>query len=336
MSGFGVRLFRQFGLYWNRELLDRCEASKAQELLSYLLVHRDRPHSREQLATLLWEKSSDSRSKQYLRQMLWQLQSALDHPGYGGPSLLLVDADWIQVNLSAGLWIDVAEFERAYEGVRGVAGRTLDAATAATLEKAVDLYRGDFLENWYQDWCIFERERLQNIYLAMLDKLVGYCEAARAYEPGMAFGLKILRCEKAHERTYRRLMRLHYFAGDRTGALRHFARCARVLQEELGVEPARRTIRLFRKIQADELTPRTADARTADVHTVDAHTAAARTADAAIPPAVGSGDEPEAPQEASYSLPDSRTRLARLRKTLAEAQRQVEREIAAVEAQLAE
>jgi len=40
------------------------------------------------------------------------------------------------------------------------------------LQEAVRLSYADLLEGWYQDWCLYERERLQNIYLLILDKLM--------------------------------------------------------------------------------------------------------------------------------------------------------------------
>jgi hypothetical protein len=39
----------------------------------------------------------------------------------------------------------------------------LNEAQAQLLKDAVNLYCGDLLEGWYQDWCLFERERLQSI-----------------------------------------------------------------------------------------------------------------------------------------------------------------------------
>jgi two-component SAPR family response regulator len=93
----------------------------------------------------------------------------------------------------------------------------------------VALYHGDLLEDWFQDWCLYERERLQNIYLAALDKLMDYCEASRDYDAGLAYGTRILRHDLARERTHRRLMRLYYLAGDRTSALRQYDRCVQIL-----------------------------------------------------------------------------------------------------------
>jgi DNA-binding SARP family transcriptional activator len=109
------------------------------------------------------------------------------------------------------------------------------------------------LEGCYQDWCIYERERFQHMYLAMLDKLMDHCEACREYEEGLGYGSAILRCDRARERTHRRLMRLHYLARNRTAALRQYAQCVDALREELGVGPSRRTTALYEQIRADHL-----------------------------------------------------------------------------------
>jgi hypothetical protein len=91
------------------------------------------------------------------------------------------------------------------------------------------------------------------MYLIMLDKLMGYCEAHRKYEAGLVCGVVSLRYDLARERTHWRMMRLHYLAGDRTAALRQFERCVAALDEELGVRPAKRTVALYEQIRSDQL-----------------------------------------------------------------------------------
>ncbi|MBN1814367.1 MAG: bacterial transcriptional activator domain-containing protein [Anaerolineae bacterium] len=117
----------------------------------------------------------------------------------------------------------------------------------------MDLYQGDLLEGCYQDWCIYERERFQHMYLAMLDKLMDHCQARQDYEAGLSYGRRILRYDCARERTHRRLMRLYYLAGDRTAALRHYERCVAALEKDLGVKPTRSTEALYEQIRADRL-----------------------------------------------------------------------------------
>src|SRR5713101_5226233 len=159
--------------------------------------------------------------------------------------------DWIQLNPGADLWLDVAVLEHAFDLVKKLSGNELDTQHVQILQNVVQLYQGPLLEGWYQDWCLYERERLQGIYLTLLDKLMGFCEAHRDYETGLLFGMRILCYDRVRERTHRRLMRLHYLNGDRAAALRQFEQCAAVLKEELSANPSKGTVELYEKILAD-------------------------------------------------------------------------------------
>jgi DNA-binding SARP family transcriptional activator len=226
---------------------------RVEELLCYLLLNRDNPQPREALADLLWSDVTTTQSKNYLRKALWQLQSSLDaHLASRDERILLADTDWIQVNPRCSLWLDVAILEKAFASVQGLLGRKLDANQALALDQAIALYRGNLLEGWYQEWCLYERERLQHIYLASLDKLMDYCEAHNFPEKGLMYGQSILRYDRARERTHQRLMRLYCLAGERTEALRQYEKCVTALREELGVEPSRRTCQLLAKVQSDD------------------------------------------------------------------------------------
>ena len=254
MCSLNVRLFGRLTVHHNVHLVEGLEALRVQELFSYLLLHRERVHPRETLAGLLWGDAPATQQKKYLRQAIWHLQTAQEaHRGAETPQVVLVEPEWVRLNPHADLRLDQAEFEQAFDRVRDVPGHQLDGPGLAALQTAAELYRGDLLEGWYQDWCLFERERLHNIHLVMLDKLIGACEARREYEAGLAYGSRILRSDRARERTHRSMMRLHVLAGDRTAALRQYAACVEVLREELDVEPDRRTQALYEQIRTDQL-----------------------------------------------------------------------------------
>lgn len=234
MSILTVCLFGKFGVRRGEQVPVDLGARKVQELFAYLLLHRKRHHSREVLAGFLWGDSTTARSKKYLRNALWQLQSALDsRTGAENGSVLLVDAEWVRLNPEANLWLDVAEFEQAFALVQRVPSQELSAQSVGTVQGAIQLYRGDLLEGWYQDWCLYERERLQNMYLAMLGRLMDFCEGQGEYEDGLNYGVRILRYDQARERTHRQLMRLYYLAGDRTAALRQYDRCVEALRRDV-------------------------------------------------------------------------------------------------------
>jgi DNA-binding SARP family transcriptional activator len=253
MSHLTVRLFGKLSLKCDDEIVHGLDACKLQELITYLLVFREAPHSRESLAALLWGDSSTAQSKKYLRQALWQLQKVLGSRSHNGDdSIFNVAPDWVSFNPDSDIWVDVAVFEQAFAVAREVTGKNLSAEQAHTLDDAINLYQGDLLEGWYQDWCLCERERLQTNYLMMLDKMMSYCEAHEKYETGLGYGLRVLRYDRARESTHRRLMRLHYLSGNRTAALRQYEHCVAALNEELGVKPSRLTTALYDQIRMDE------------------------------------------------------------------------------------
>jgi DNA-binding SARP family transcriptional activator len=303
MTALNIHLLGKFSVEYEAKDLSVFRACKLQELFSYLLLYRDRPHSREMLAGQLWGDSTTEKSRKYLRQALWHLQTALDMKGSEeAPGVCLrVEHDWVQIDTNRTMWLDVAVLEKASTLVQDVPGCDLGREQAASLQVAVELYRGDLLEGWYQDWCLFERELLQNKYLIILDKLLGYCLSHQEYDAGQHYGSLILRYDRARESTHRQLMRMLHLAGDRTGALRQYERCVSALREELGVQPDSLTRALYEEIRGTDLIMLSA------------------------PP-----DEAMSPA-ATTSLPEVLCRLKQLQTMLAGVQQRVKRDIKAVE-----
>ncbi|HVL99640.1 MAG TPA: BTAD domain-containing putative transcriptional regulator [Egibacteraceae bacterium] len=244
-----VRLFGKLDVRVGREKFDTLPGRRTKELLCYVLLFRERPHHREVLAGKLWPESDTAQSRKYLRQSLWHLR-ALDRCAGDAVSLLDLETDWVAVRC-VDLWLDVAEVEDAFAPVRLVVGEELTGQQARRLQQVVSVYGGDLMEGCYLDWCVYERERLKALYIALLEKLLGYYEAQRLPEEGITYGEELLRQDPAHERAHWRLMRLHYLSGNRTAALRQFKRCSEALADELGVLPGNRTVRLHEQIRAD-------------------------------------------------------------------------------------
>jgi len=264
MGELHVRLFGKVLVEWEGHQVTKLSA-KASELLCYLLVYRDRAHTREALAGVLWPEAPQSLSKKYLRQTLWQLQAALgSQPGVGNgdgkangngngdpATLLALNPGWVRVNPDPVGWLDLQAFEDAWALCRDRPDRGLTDGQAEVLEEAVGLYRGDLMEAWYQDWCIYERDRLQLSYLAMLERLMDHCRWRGWYGRGVAYGQLILRRDPAREFTHRELMRLYYHSGDRTSALRQYERCKLAVAKEFSLAPSAETVSLYEQLRQD-------------------------------------------------------------------------------------
>jgi len=253
MSLLRAHLFGQFRVRYDGGVWYGPEGQKSQELFCYLLIHRDKKHHREQLASFFWGDCPTAQARKNLRQVLWQLQSTFNArlgPTYA--RFLSATSERVQINPEIELWTDVAIFEQAFASLHQ-SGAGFNSQCAQTLRAAAQLYQGDLLEGWYQNWCLCERERLQGMYLVMLDRLSGYCEARQEYETGLEYCARVLQLDPAREHTHQQMMRLYHLRGDRTSALRQFDRCVEALKEELDVQPTQRTLTLYEQIRADQL-----------------------------------------------------------------------------------
>jgi len=252
MADWNVQLFGEpsiqcHGKYWTKP-----DSSITQEIFLFLLSHRRTIHSRESLASLLWTECSTEQSKKNLRQTLWRLRSCDALPVEMKQNLLIsIDKEHLQLNPAINLNIDTEEFERIHRELR--ARQNLDETLAERLREAARLYRGRFLEGYWHDWCLFERERFQNMYLVMMDKLSEWSLARRNFEEGLDYGERILQLDPAAERAHQQMMRLYHLSGNRTAALRQFERCVRHLKEELDITPSAKTLTILEHIRTDRM-----------------------------------------------------------------------------------
>jgi DNA-binding SARP family transcriptional activator len=162
----------------------------------------------------------------------------------GSGDYLHVDRHEVGFRTESAYWLDIQVFETLLADSIPRSGASLTGDRATALEEAVELYRGDLLEGVYEDWVIFERERLRELLLMALDRLMEYHRGREAWSEAITHGQRLLGIDPLREHVHRELMRLHYLRGDRAAALRQYDACRRLLRHELKVDPMEETVRL--------------------------------------------------------------------------------------------
>jgi DNA-binding SARP family transcriptional activator len=222
------------------------ESNKVRALLAYLAVEADRPHSREKLAGLLWPERPDQNARANLRYALSNLRQVIGDRK-AAPPFLHISSRAIQFNSASDAWVDVAAFTVL-----------LGAPTPAVsdLEEAVDLYRGEFLEGFFvsgsvtfEEWALLKREQLSRLASSALHRLATIYERRGAYERALPCVWRQVELDPWQEQAHRQLMRLLALSGQRAAALAQYETFRHTLAEELGVEPARATTRLYEQIR---------------------------------------------------------------------------------------
>src|SRR5215467_3298886 len=212
---------------------------KSRGLLAYLALGQGQMYAREHLASLLWGDSSDEQARHSLRQALSDLRKALPRVR---PEILRSDPDGVALTPTA-VELDVATFERL-----------VAIGTPQTLAEAAELYRGlllqglSFKEESWEEWLRTERERLQELAVGALKKLLAHHTEIGAGEAAIQIARRLLVLDPHDEAVHRSLMRLYLGQGRRASALQQYQVCLQTLQRELGVEPEAETRLLYQEM----------------------------------------------------------------------------------------
>lgn len=240
-----VHLLGNFLLTWDGHSLASLGQARIQHLLAYLLLHRQTPIARRQLACALWPDSNEQQALSNLRTALFRLQQALP----GCDQCLVLERHTIAWVNGTGIQLDVAAFEAALD--RAVTAHA-PAASAAALQTAVNAYTGDLLPNCYDEWIIQPRERLRQAFVQALEQLIELLPQQGQLSAAIHNTQRLLRVEPLHEAGHRKLMQLHMANGDQARALSAYHRCAAQLRQELGVDPSPATLTLHQRLLQPE------------------------------------------------------------------------------------
>lgn len=203
---------------------------KAAALLAVLASSAGRERSREELADLLWGRMGEQGALNNLRQSLFAIRHMLpDVDGLVATSTtLLLDPMRVQ--------IDAREFElKSAEG------------TLPALERAAELYVGDFLQGFslreepFEQWRAREKQRLQDICLSVFERLMDKYIAVERYRNAVQIADRSLAVDPLHEVAQQTLIRADIAAGRNGLARRRYDEFSDLLAKELGVNPSAET-----------------------------------------------------------------------------------------------
>jgi DNA-binding SARP family transcriptional activator len=195
-------------------------------LLALLAVERERGLSRDKIVAYLWPEAEPDKAAHRLNQLLYALRRDLR-----SDALFLGSSD-LRLNPTV-LGTDVSEFAVALD--------------RCELERAVDVYRGPFLDGFYlngalefERWVEEERADLARRYRGALDELAS--EAARRgdWANSVEWWRRLAQSAPLDARVALSLMEALNRAGDRAGALQVAKVHEALLREELAapVDPA--------------------------------------------------------------------------------------------------
>lgn len=130
------------------------------------------------------------------------------------------------------------------------------------MERAVELYRGEFLAGLvigdsatFEDWVVARREELHRRVLDALAQLTHAYLRQRDFACAQQFAARQLELEPFREEAHRALMEIFARTGQRAAALAQYENCRAILAAEFGIEPSAETRTLAEQISARGAVP---------------------------------------------------------------------------------
>ena len=247
-ESIAIRALGGFTVTVDGKPIERWRASKACQLLQYLLLRRGRAVSRDQLNDALWPESAWSNGSSSLKVAAHVLRRVLAEHGAengAGSSLRLVTTE-SGYRLSAdNVLVDFERFNELVDYGYVLQREGNDAEALPCYQRAVALYPGDFLPGVQLPWAAEYREWLRSRFLCTMEYIVENQLRDADFQGAVHSCMRILEVDPLHEKVYRSLMVLHGLLGQLNQVIRWYRLCEVRLRDELQVEPDRRTRQLY-------------------------------------------------------------------------------------------
>ncbi|MEZ5662882.1 MAG: AAA family ATPase [Burkholderiaceae bacterium] len=208
---------------------ERWAGVRAMQLVQLLCLSTQRHLPRDQVIETLWPHLDPDAGAANLRKAAFLVRQSL-----GIQDSIVLQSGQVLFAPELDVHVDVSAFEAA-------ARAALQAGDPVACASASSLYAGDLLpDSRYEEWTAPARERLRDLQATLL-RSAGDWEALAAFDP-------------TDEAAHRALMEKALADGNRSVAIRWYARLRDALQQGLGVAPSPETQQLYR--HAAEVTGR--------------------------------------------------------------------------------
>lgn len=212
-----------FELPSGEKIVPKWRTTKAKEVFSYLLHHRGRAVSKENLIEQFWNDASFEKRFDQLYATIYQIRKTLATLPF---SIQLENQQEGYLLQLIDLEVDVDHFENGLKNAR-----------LEDLEEVVRLYRGEYLRDSSGVWVENERERFRALWREGCGKLADHFSKTDRIPDAIALNLKVQDICPYEEDIYFELMQLYAQKNERFSVEKQYERLTTMLQDEYGSAP---------------------------------------------------------------------------------------------------
>lgn len=225
---------------------------KTSGILKYLLLNKERLVSRKSLMQLFWPGIETKSAAVCLRTTLYELKKALAEHGINteGENALIIDKKGsLGVNTEVIDYIDIDELKLLHGRWKILTAEKQDIFDRISIvERIAVIYRGNLLEeDIYEDWAIYDREKITALWLETMQALALYYEDIKEYSKKEQVLLEILSFDRFNEDVCTELISLYLQTNQRSRAIMLREDFLHRLLTDYGVSPGDKFVGILKE-----------------------------------------------------------------------------------------
>jgi DNA-binding SARP family transcriptional activator len=184
--------------------------------------------SRARIAVMLWPDATEARAQSNLRTALHRVQRSC-------PGILYTTSS--HIGLSQAVQVDMKVIRKVATDILGF-GAVTDPPEALLSEALrLNLY-DDLLPDWDDEWLRDDQYRHRHLRLDTLEVLAQRLAALGQHRAAFHAALAAVQADPLRDSAHETLIRSCLARGNRNDAMTHYSTYRRILQSELGLDPA--------------------------------------------------------------------------------------------------
>lgn len=202
-------------------------SNKAKEFFLYLLLNSD-GRSKEQIIDAIWPDANLDNADNNFHVTLFRIRNALF------PHVFTKEKCLYKVNENFKIWFDVVLFEDCSKKAEAIKSQSEDRIKL--LEKAVTLYKGSFMDEFYSEWIDLKRNELETKYLRVLSSLANCYEERGETEKEIRILEKLISEDHYQEDAYKKLINCYKKLGDNIASKNVYKKYIKYIVDEMEQE----------------------------------------------------------------------------------------------------
>jgi DNA-binding SARP family transcriptional activator len=227
---------------------DAWTTRRARDIFCYIATSKNRRVLKEVLIEAFWGEEDLETIEKNFHPTISHIRKALNSRQPFKQNFLIFRDGAYQLNPELSYSIDSEEFEQwIVEAEKAKREKNVDQQRAS-LESAHKIYRGEFMSGVYEDWADERRQFYTEQSARVVAALARLSLSEKNWADALKYAGEALAADPFREDMHRLTMKAFAAQGKPASVKKHYERMKKELYNELGIEPAEETKRLFAEL----------------------------------------------------------------------------------------